>query len=378
MRDPSSRRSRGFGFVTYVEAESVEALMADGPQQSLQGRTVEVKRAMPRRAATGAATPPVAGGRGAASRAGRGQQGGAAQGTGGARATRQSRRSQRGARDRAASGKAGKSSAGQARAAGSRAAPAAAPHVNVWEVKARQAAAAAAGASTAPPSAAAASAVAGNTVATAPRSHAAQLAGHGDSGADAARDGGGARGSGGRPAPPHARPTDSPTSRASAPTQPQGVAGRKIFVGGLHYNTDDGAAAALRGVRTAPPAAELLSGLNARCAVVLCVLAAAEQLESFFSAFGSVESVQVMYNRETRKSRGFGFVIFDSPGSVDVVLQQRMHTINDKQVRTHTHALPAASTLQRRQPRTCVHERPPHTHACWHYTGRGEASGAAH
>ena len=62
----------------------------------------------------------------------------------------------------------------------------------------------------------------------------------------------------------------------------------------------------------------------------------AEQLKAFFSKFGSVESVQVMYNRETRKSRGFGFVIFDSTASVDLVLQQRMHTINEKQVR-HGH-----------------------------------------
>ena len=53
----------------------------------------------------------------------------------------------------------------------------------------------------------------------------------------------------------------------------------------------------------------------------------------------------MMYNRETHKSRGFGFVIFQHPQSADKALHNRMHTIDEKQVR-----LPFAS---RRVPR-CV------------------------
>lgn len=60
-----------------------------------------------------------------------------------------------------------------------------------------------------------------------------------------------------------------------------------------------------------------------------------DQLRKYFSQFGKIEAAQVMYNRETRKSRGFGFVIFEDPSSVDAVLQTRMHDIDRKQVTRH-------------------------------------------
>lgn len=40
-----------------------------------------------------------------------------------------------------------------------------------------------------------------------------------------------------------------------------------------------------------------------------------------------------MFNRETNKSRGFGFVIFESENSVDLVLQEVNHVIDGKSVR---------------------------------------------
>jgi hypothetical protein len=43
-------------------------------------------------------------------------------------------------------------------------------------------------------------------------------------------------------------------------------------------------------------------------------------LRRYFSRFGSVDSAQVLYNRETNKSRGFGFVVFDDDVAVDRVL----------------------------------------------------------
>ena len=71
---------------------------------------------------------------------------------------------------------------------------------------------------------------------------------------------------------------------------------RKIFVGGLHYITGE-------------------SGL-----------------EKYFLQFGPIETSQVMYNRETNKSRGFGFITFANPESVSKVLATRMHTIDTKEV----------------------------------------------
>lgn len=71
---------------------------------------------------------------------------------------------------------------------------------------------------------------------------------------------------------------------------------RKIFAGGLHYSTDE------------------------------------ERLREYFAQFGEVASAQVLYNRETRKSRGFGFVIFASAASMPGVLAQAMHNIDGKMV----------------------------------------------
>ena len=229
MRDPSSRRSRGFGFVTYVEAESVEALMADGPQQTLQGRTVEVKRALPRATPSPGAQPSA----GSSTKATRGKQSANAQGSA-TGSGRHSRRAQRGAvRERANGGRASKGSGGRARAPGHARAPApsAAPHVNVWEVKAKQAAAAANAAR--PPTTAgepALSAAAGR----------AQLAQPAPTSVSGAATGAGIDGRNGSSTP---REDKVDSTVGAATSQSRGIAGRKIFVGGLHYNTDDGTVA---------------------------------------------------------------------------------------------------------------------------------------
>eukprot|EP00948_MAST-09A_sp_MAST-9A-sp1_P000276 g276.t1 len=83
----------------------------------------------------------------------------------------------------------------------------------------------------------------------------------------------------------------------------------KIFVGGLHYDTD-------------------VSGLK-----------------RYFGQFGEIQSAEVLYNRDTGKSRGFGFVVFKRESSVNSVLEKRMHTIDDKSAevkratpKTDTHA----------------------------------------
>uniref|UniRef100_K3WL69 RRM domain-containing protein n=1 Tax=Globisporangium ultimum (strain ATCC 200006 / CBS 805.95 / DAOM BR144) TaxID=431595 RepID=K3WL69_GLOUD len=71
---------------------------------------------------------------------------------------------------------------------------------------------------------------------------------------------------------------------------------KKIFVGGLHYETKDA------------------------------------DFKKYFAQYGKVVSAEVMFNRETNKSRGFGFVIFEVENSVDLVLQEPNHVIDGKSV----------------------------------------------
>lgn len=52
MRDPNTKRSRGFGFVTYSSVEEVDAAMNARPHK-VDGRVVEPKRAVSREVGKG-------------------------------------------------------------------------------------------------------------------------------------------------------------------------------------------------------------------------------------------------------------------------------------------------------------------------------------
>lgn len=65
--------------------------------------------------------------------------------------------------------------------------------------------------------------------------------------------------------------------------------------------------------------------------ISLCLI---EEFKGYFDRFGRVLSAEVMFNRETQKSRGFGFIIFDGEDAVDRVLQVPEHTIDGKLVRS--------------------------------------------
>ncbi|XP_013788562.2 RNA-binding protein Musashi homolog Rbp6-like isoform X3 [Limulus polyphemus] len=49
MKDPSTRRSRGFGFVTFADPNSVDKVLANGPHE-LDGKKIDPKIAFPKRA----------------------------------------------------------------------------------------------------------------------------------------------------------------------------------------------------------------------------------------------------------------------------------------------------------------------------------------
>ncbi|XP_057949420.1 heterogeneous nuclear ribonucleoprotein 1-like [Malania oleifera] len=57
-----------------------------------------------------------------------------------------------------------------------------------------------------------------------------------------------------------------------------------------------------------------------------------EEFRSYFESFGNITDVVVIYDRESHRPRGFGFITFDSEEAVDNVLQKRVHELNNKLV----------------------------------------------
>ncbi|KAL5232875.1 hypothetical protein ACI65C_000285, partial [Semiaphis heraclei] len=55
-------------------------------------------------------------------------------------------------------------------------------------------------------------------------------------------------------------------------------------------------------------------------------------LREYFSKFGEITEVMVMKDPTTRRSRGFGFVTFADPSSVDKVLAQGSHELDGKKI----------------------------------------------
>ena len=68
---------------------------------------------------------------------------------------------------------------------------------------------------------------------------------------------------------------------------------KKLFVGGLSWNTTD------------------------------------DGLRDAFAAFGEVTDAKVITDRETGRSRGFGFVTFSEPGDADTAVEQMNGTLLD-------------------------------------------------
>eukprot|EP01032_Pedospumella_encystans_P018286 gene18286-20822_t len=81
-----------------------------------------------------------------------------------------------------------------------------------------------------------------------------------------------------------------------ARVDPQEVAFRKIFIGGLSYSTDE------------------------------------EKLKKYFKQYGTVQDAVVMKDPVSKRSRGFGFITFVEVASVDNALDHEPHTIDSRKV----------------------------------------------
>lgn len=58
-------------------------------------------------------------------------------------------------------------------------------------------------------------------------------------------------------------------------------------------------------------------------------------LESLFSEFGSVDSAQVVTDRESGRSRGFGFVEMDSNSGQQAIAKLNGHQIDSRELRVN-------------------------------------------
>jgi heterogeneous nuclear ribonucleoprotein A1/A3 len=58
----------------------------------------------------------------------------------------------------------------------------------------------------------------------------------------------------------------------------------------------------------------------------------AETLKAYFSQYGEVDDSVVMYDRQTMRSRGYGYVTLKDPEAVQRVLSTRPHIVDGKQI----------------------------------------------
>jgi len=57
-----------------------------------------------------------------------------------------------------------------------------------------------------------------------------------------------------------------------------------------------------------------------------------EDLQQYFSKFGSIEDVTIKYDVPGGRARGFAFILFDDKESIQKVLNVQLHTINQCQI----------------------------------------------
>lgn len=55
-------------------------------------------------------------------------------------------------------------------------------------------------------------------------------------------------------------------------------------------------------------------------------------MREHFGSYGEIDSINVKTDPNTGRSRGFAFIVFKSPDSIDKVMAAGEHTINNKKV----------------------------------------------
>ncbi|XP_046408580.1 SRA stem-loop-interacting RNA-binding protein, mitochondrial-like [Ischnura elegans] len=56
------------------------------------------------------------------------------------------------------------------------------------------------------------------------------------------------------------------------------------------------------------------------------------ELRQYFSEFGHVSSANVVFNRDTGISRGFGFVVFGNKSALTAVMDRTNHQLEGSQI----------------------------------------------
>ena len=66
---------------------------------------------------------------------------------------------------------------------------------------------------------------------------------------------------------------------------------------------------------------------------LFCIFIA--EFRTYFERYGKVVQSEVMFNRETHKSRGFGFIVFELERGAELVCAEPEHIIDGKVVRLY-------------------------------------------
>ncbi|CAL4125421.1 unnamed protein product [Meganyctiphanes norvegica] len=59
-----------------------------------------------------------------------------------------------------------------------------------------------------------------------------------------------------------------------------------------------------------------------------------QQLKQYFGKYGEIESLALMYDNNTRRSKGWGFITFRESATIDAILADRPHRIDDRVLET--------------------------------------------